>query len=111
MKQPVKSNITGARIKEKREEVGISQKELAEKVGVSPSAINQYEAGSKTPSTDILKEIALALSTEADYLLGIKEDADQIAVAFRDIGKLSEKDRTIVFEHIKMLKRLSKGQK
>ena len=33
----------GARIKSKREEIGISQKALAEMVGTSPAAINQFE--------------------------------------------------------------------
>ena len=104
------ANIIGQRIKAKREALKISQKDLANTIQITPSAINQYEAGSKTPSTDILKKIALALSIETDYLLGIKEDEDQIAVAFRDLGNLSEKDRRIVLENIKMLKRLSKGQ-
>ncbi len=111
MKQPINASIAGVRIKEKREKIGLSQKDLAEKVGVSPSAINQYEAGHKTPSTDILKEIALALSMETDYLLGIKEDDDQIAVAFRDLGKLSERDRKLVLENIKILKEHAKRGK
>jgi transcriptional regulator with XRE-family HTH domain len=111
MKQAVSVNVTGLRIKEKREALGLSQKELAEKVGVTPSAINQYEAGSKNPSSEILKGIAIALSTETDYLFGIKEDEDEIAVAFRDLGKLSEKDRKIVLGNIKMLKQLSKEKK
>lgn len=109
MKQTV--SIIGQRIKEKREALGISQKALADTVGITPSSINQYEAGSKTPSTDILKEIAIALSTETDYLLGMKKDEDKIAVAFRDLGKLSETDRRIVLENIKTLSKLSKEKK
>lgn len=109
MKQAV--NIIGKRIKEKREVLGISQKDLADTVGITPSSINQYEAGSKNPSTDILKKIALALSTETDYLLGMKKDEDQVAVAFRDLERLSEKDRRIVLENIKTLSKLSKESK
>ncbi|HEX9019992.1 MAG TPA: helix-turn-helix transcriptional regulator [Nitrospirota bacterium] len=111
MKQTVNENVTGERIKEKRDAFGLNQKELAEKVGVSPSAINQYEAGSKNPSTDILKAIAIALETETDYLLGIKEEDDEIAVAFRDLGTLTEKDRQIVLGNIRMLKQMAKGKK
>jgi transcriptional regulator with XRE-family HTH domain len=105
------SEIIGARIKEKREKVGISQKELADNVGKTPSAINQYESGAKKPSTDILAKIAKALKTSTDFLLGITDKDDyEISVIFRDLEKLTEKDRDLISENIKLLKRLSESE-
>ena len=101
----------GLRIKEKREARGLSQKELAEKIGVTPSAINQYESSAKRPSTEYLAKIALELSTETDYLLGITNKDDEVVVAFRELKNLSAKDRQIIMENIKSLNKLSKGKK
>lgn len=103
------AEIIGKRIKRKREKEGVNQKELAKKVGVSPSAINQFEKGEKKPSTSVLKEIAIALSVSTDYLLGASEDedmffSDDIATAFRGFKELSSKDKDIIMGHIEFLK-------
>ena len=37
-------------IKKYRDKQGVTQKELADRVGVSPAAINFFEQGLKTPS-------------------------------------------------------------
>ena len=41
------AEIIGKRIKWKREKEGVNKKELAKKVGISPSAITQFEKGEK----------------------------------------------------------------
>ena len=48
-------------IKEKRERLGISQKELAEKVGISQSFLCDIEQGRSKPSIDTAVKIADAL--------------------------------------------------
>lgn len=104
------SKIIGKRIRTKRKKENISQKDLAEKVSVSPAAINQFEKGDKKPSSAILRAIAVALGTSSDYLLGESEDADdlfiseEVAAAFRDFKDLSKVDRDIVLGHIEYLK-------
>ena len=49
-------------IKEKRERLGISQKELAEKVGMSQSFLCDIEQGRSKPSIDTALKIAEALN-------------------------------------------------
>ena len=49
-------------IKEKREELGISQKELAEKIGISQSFLCDIEQGRSKPSIDTAIKIAQALN-------------------------------------------------
>lgn len=60
----------GVRIAKRRADVGMSASELAEKVGVSKSYINNLESGNYfTPSINKLFAIAEALSTTPDRLL------------------------------------------
>ena len=52
-------------IKEKREELGISQKELAEKVGISQSFLCDIEQGRSKPSIDTAIKISQVLNVES----------------------------------------------
>ena len=42
-------------LKEKRKELGLTQKDVACRIGISHSALCQYEKGQRNPSIDILK--------------------------------------------------------
>jgi transcriptional regulator with XRE-family HTH domain len=55
-------------IKERRKRLGMTQKELAEMVGVSQVAIHQYEKGEATPKLAIAMRLAAALKTSCEYL-------------------------------------------
>ncbi len=107
------SDIIGKRIKAKREEIGIKQNEFAQRVGVSASAINQFERGEKKPSPDVLTRIAKELGVSTDYLLGASEEEDlffseSVAAAFRDFKNLSPADRKIILSNIEFLKSKAK---
>lgn len=60
----------GANIRRIREEKGISQKQISEKVGVSQAMICQIERGTKNPSLQIGMEIAKVFNCTVDELLG-----------------------------------------
>ena len=49
-------------IKERREQLGISQKELSEKVGISQSFLCDIEQGRSKPSIDTAVKLADALN-------------------------------------------------
>ena len=51
----------GIGIKNARLTVGITQAELARRLGVTPQAISQYERGEKKPKIETIKKIADAL--------------------------------------------------
>lgn len=58
-------------IKTLRQEKGLSQKALAEQVGVTDAYITMLESGKrKNPSLDILKKLAKALGVPVTELLG-----------------------------------------
>ena len=42
------------KLKAQRVQLGLSQKDVANKLGVSPSIVSGYETGERTPSTEIL---------------------------------------------------------
>ncbi len=60
-----------AKIKEVREELGLTQQEFARKLHVSRSTICLYEKGKTTPDALFIRNVAQISSFSADYLLGL----------------------------------------
>lgn len=56
----------------KRED--ISQAELALRLGISPSAIGNYESGTRMPTTEIEEAIADYFNVSLDFLRGIDSE-------------------------------------
>jgi len=62
----------GARIKEAREELGMSTKALAEILHVAERTIRTWEQGTREPnSLELLRRLAIALNVDSNYLLGL----------------------------------------
>lgn len=61
--------MLGERLKLARKAAGLSQRELAGKVGVSAMAISHYERGENWPSSDVLLRLSEALEVRPDYFL------------------------------------------
>lgn len=53
-----------------REKYNLSQKEVADRLAVSPSIISGYETGERTPSVEKLLAISYLYKCSTDYLLG-----------------------------------------
>lgn len=62
-------NELGSAIKTARENLGISQETLAEKVGVSSAHIKHIEGGNRKPSVDVLFRIMKELQMSVDNLV------------------------------------------
>lgn len=62
--------MLGARIALLRRQRGMSQKELAARLGVSPSAVGMYEQGRREPDCAGLLKLAEIFSVSVDLLLG-----------------------------------------
>jgi hypothetical protein len=58
----------GKRIREAREHLNMTQSELAQKVGVTTSAITNYETGVSHPKEPVLYRLFEALGCDANYL-------------------------------------------
>ena len=66
-------DIFNENLKSAREKKGLSQKEVAEAVGVAKSTYSLYESGNREPNVQTIKRIADVLNVSADVLLGLEE--------------------------------------
>lgn len=60
----------GARIRIMRKGIALKQSELAEKIGVTKSAVTAYEAGRSEPNLKNLIGLSRVLGVSIDWLLG-----------------------------------------
>lgn len=79
----------GLRIKEMRIRRGYSQKELAQRINKSKSAVCGYETNAQIPPLEVLVSIASVLNVSLDYLVGFDE------VGSISMRNLSEQQRDI----------------
>lgn len=61
-------------IKNARKAAGITQKELAEAIGVRQKDISRWENGERTPNIEAFANICKALKASADMLLEISKE-------------------------------------
>lgn len=67
---PVNHQDFGRRIREARKAKGMTQDELADKIGVSGSFLGHIERGTRVASLDTLVDLCNALETSPSLLLG-----------------------------------------
>ena len=60
-------------LKNLRKDAGLTQKELADKVGVTNSTISFYEQEERSPSVDMIIRLSKIFNVSVDYLLGIDQ--------------------------------------
>lgn len=65
--------VIGKRIKELRLQAGMSQKTLAEKVGVDKRAVIFWEQEVNEPKASYIYQLARVFDVSADYLLGLTD--------------------------------------
>ncbi|MEG0836278.1 MAG: helix-turn-helix transcriptional regulator [Christensenellaceae bacterium] len=68
------SKELGKRISESLKKSNTQQKELAERIGITEAVMSRYISGDREPKPETLANIATALNTTSDYLLGIEND-------------------------------------
>jgi transcriptional regulator with XRE-family HTH domain len=114
--------IFGQKLKQLRIKKGLTQQQLAEKLGYKTNSyISDVESGHFIPSRDKLKKIARALGVSFKVLedmllesrleaLGIKEP--ELISLFKDIPSLPEKDkRAIINAYLSIKERRMKKKK
>ena len=110
------------RLKELRKKRGLSQVALAERLGLSKSAIGAYETGDITPSVEALNAIADFFNVDLDYLLGKEEgstyyldpEAAELAKEIanrRDLRILFDATRDISAEEMAVIIKMVEGLK
>lgn len=92
-------NNLGNRITDLLKRSGLTQRELADRVGVTEITMTHIINGDRIPKGPIIANIANALHTTTDYLLGTEEKKDTAEVATKEQErKAIQKIRKIVEE-------------
>lgn len=71
----MKSDLS-IKIAELIKERNITQKELAQMIGVTEASMSRYVSGDRVPKSEIIANMATALKTTVDYLLGTELEED-----------------------------------
>ena len=99
-------------LKKLREEEGLTQKELAEKMEVAKATIYFYEQGKVSPSVEMLIKLADYFNCSIDYLLGHKPQnvlyldslTDEQKEAVELVKQLNDKQVLKVIGYIERIK-------
>ncbi|MEO8277409.1 MAG: helix-turn-helix transcriptional regulator [Thermoanaerobaculia bacterium] len=87
-----------------------NQRELARALNLSPSALNNYLSGRRSPDPDTLARICRTLEVSADWMLGLVSDPAQTFVAKPVDPETDPNEAGIVRKRILgMLAKLEKG--
>jgi transcriptional regulator with XRE-family HTH domain len=70
-------NLKLARIR-----TGLTQKAIADGIGVAKSTYSLYESGRREPNVQTIKKLADILNTSADELLGMESESNTLAAHF-----------------------------
>ena len=65
--------LLGKRLKELREETGLTQRQIADKLGINSVTYLHYEKAQREPPLALLADMAVFFDVSVDYLLGLKD--------------------------------------
>lgn len=73
------------RIKKARQKIGMTGKEVAEEIGVSPVTYSRYETGRRTPTLNHLISLSDVFNVTTDYFLHIEGEYFEVEQKIRDL--------------------------
>lgn len=88
----------GTRLKSLRTQMGLTQKQLAERLGVTKSVVSYYELQERYPSPEILVKLARIFHVSTDYLLGVEISQ------YIDISDLEDEDKLLLQHTVSVLR-------
>lgn len=93
--------LFGLRLRALRQEKGITQEQLANKVDIVKASISGYEQSSIYPSIEVLVKLCKYLDVSADYLLGLSDTMES------KISHLTDEQLVIILSLINQFERLN----
>ena len=88
----------GTKLKSLRIEKQLTQKQVADRIGLAISAVSSYESGTRYPSFDVLIKLARIFHVSTDYLLGITDTRNI------DVTGLSDKNIDLISQLVESLR-------
>ena len=95
----------GEKLKTLRTEAGMTQTELAKRLSITKSVVSYYELQERTPSPDVLIQLADIFHVTTDYLLGIDHKK------MIDVSDLSDEDMHFLLITIETLRKKNKSSR
>lgn len=98
----------GKRISIFRKQQGLSQKELAKKIGINRTLLTDYEIGRLHLNDEMIIRLSTALAVSSDAILGLaladyKEPDLKITRRLKELETLPHSDQKKILDHIKDL--------
>lgn len=81
-------NRFGERIAKMRKEKGMTQEDVAEKIGISPQAVSKWENDTTLPDALMLKQLADLYGVSLNQIYGIQESPSVSMKDAKDVNKL-----------------------
>jgi len=81
----------GRNIKDLRERRGLSQEELADKIGKTRSAVSQYESGKIVPRMGTIEDLAFAFDVTKDVIINGYAHDDTVSADEREMLSILRK--------------------
>ena len=88
----------GRKLKSLRIEKKLTQKQVADRIGLAISAVSSYESGTRYPSYDVLVKLARIFHVSTDYLLGMTDKRNI------DVTGLNDNEIELVSQLVDMLR-------
>lgn len=119
-------SYVGNKIKELRKAAGMTQTELAARLGISPSAVGMYEQGRREPDREMIIKLCTVFGVSSDSLIGnAQSETKELSEVFDEFTQvlsshqglmfdgvpLNEEDRTKLIDAIKVVAAIAKQQK
>lgn len=92
-------NLKETRIKRK-----LTQKDVAETIGVAKSTYSLYESGNREPNVATIKKIADCLSVSTDFLLGLEDNEPHTVAAHFDGDEYTKEELMKIKEYAEFIK-------
>lgn len=89
----------GIKLRKLRTNAGLTQKQLAEQIGVTKSVISFYELQERTPSPEVLIKLAAVFHVSTDFLLGIEREQSL------DVSGLTDNDIKVISLMVETLRK------
>ncbi len=88
----------GLRLKALRKKRGLSQPEAGARLGVTRSTISAYECNNKSPSVEVLEQMAILYHCSVDYILGLEHRTN---IFIDDLTKSQQKTITDIVDRLR----------
>ena len=88
----------GEKLKTLRTEKKLTQRQVADRIGLVTSAVSSYESGTRYPSYDVFVKLSRIFRVSTDYLLGITDKRNV------DVTGLNDSEIELVSQFVDMLR-------